>query len=132
MRGVAGFDPAPYQWAAAGYDGAIRSGKTICGTLFGGSAFLGYLHGKNASEAPGVQDGARKAAIDSVNGLFRGFLERFNDTDCQRLTGCDWSNKEDRERYLKDEVYKDTCFRFFEYVLENCLERTRSLESGPQ
>ena len=127
MRGVAGLDPVPCQWAAAGYEGAIVSGRTICGTLFGGTVFLGYLHGKDASQAPEFEDAARKAAISSVNGLFRGFLERFNDTDCQRLTGCDWSKKEDRERYMRDELWKHICSRFFEYVLEYCTQQKRTL-----
>jgi hypothetical protein len=130
MRGVAGLDPAPCQWAAAGYEGAITSGRTICGTLFGGTVFLGYLHGKDASRAPGIEDGARRAAIDSVNGLFQGFVERFNDTDCQRLTGCNWGVREGQERYWRGEVWKHNCSRFFEYVLEYCTQRKRTLEKG--
>jgi len=35
LREDTGWDATPYQWATAGYAGAIRSGKTICGVIFG-------------------------------------------------------------------------------------------------
>ena len=54
MREVEGWDQSPYQWATTGYTGAINTGKTICGALFGGAIVLGYLHGKDAKEAPDI------------------------------------------------------------------------------
>ena len=123
MREKMGWDPSPYQWAATGYSGAIGSGRTICGFLFGGAVTLGYLHGTNATRAPDINDEKRTQAIKAVNELFRGFMERFGDTDCQTLTGCNFSIKEDQERYRKEEVYKDKCFHFFEYVLGQCLDK---------
>jgi hypothetical protein len=101
--------------------GAIMSGRTICGALFGGAVYLGYLKGINTADAPKLKDARRTKAIQSVGGLYNGFIERFRETDCQTLTGCDWSRKEDVKRYFKDEIYKDTCFRQFEYVIEKCI-----------
>jgi hypothetical protein len=101
--------------------GAIGSGRTICGTLVGGLLFVGFFQGSNATDAPEVQDEGRTRAIGSVRRLFDGFAERFGDTDCTTLTGCDWSKKEDRQRYYKEEVYKGTCYTYFEYVLDHCL-----------
>jgi len=123
MRETKGWDPTPYQWATAGYMGAIETGKTICGILFGGSVYLGYLSGINATEAPEIKDENRKEAIRSVRSLFWGFIERFGDTDCQALTGCDWSKKEDIKRYFKEKVYENTCYHQFEYVLDKCLDK---------
>jgi hypothetical protein len=37
LREDAGWDATPYQWATVGYSGAIDTGKTICGILFGAS-----------------------------------------------------------------------------------------------
>jgi hypothetical protein len=101
--------------------GAINTGRTICGILFGGSIFLGFHHGSDAAGAPEVNDEKRSRAIASVNGLFQGFIDRFSDTDCKTLTGCDFSKKEDVDRYIQEEVYKDKCFKYFEYVLARCL-----------
>ena len=101
--------------------GAINSGKTICGVLFGASVYLGFLNGMGATSAPELKDERRLKAIKSVNELFNGFINQFGETDCTTLTGCDWSKKEDLKKYFKDEIYKDTCFRQFEYVIEKCI-----------
>ena len=128
MREDTGWDATPYQWATAGYMGAINSGKTICGVLFGGSIYLGFLNGMKATDAPKLKDEGRLIAIKSVNGLFDGFINRFAETDCTALTGCNWSKKEDINRYFKDEIYKDTCFRQFEYVIEKCIAEKTSVK----
>ena len=83
--------------------------------------YLGYLNGINAAAAPGHRDRRRQKAIASVEKLFNGFAKRFDHTDCQTLTGCDWTRKQDVKRYFKEEVYKDTCFQQFEYVVERCM-----------
>ena len=121
MREDSGWDAAPFQWATAGYMGAINSGKTICGVLFGGAVYLGFLNGREATDAPKLEDKGRLNAIKSVNQMFNGFIDTFGHTDCASLTGCDWSREEDIQRYFKNEIYKDTCFRQFEYVVENCI-----------
>lgn len=108
--------------------GAINSGKTICGVLFGGSIYLGFLNGNGATDSPKLKDGNRLNAIRSVNDLFNGFIERFGETDCARLTGCDWSKQEDIQRYFREEIYNDTCFRQFEYVVGKCIS-AKALES---
>ena len=126
LREIMGWDAVPYQWAAAGYMGAIDSGKTICGFLFGGSVFLGYLSGAEAAEAPTMEDDRRARAIASVKGLFIGFIERFGTTDCRRLTGCDFSQRIDVRRYFKERIYEDTCYRQFEYVLRQCLAQVKA------
>jgi hypothetical protein len=116
-----GLDSSSPGWAAAGYAGAIGEGRTICGTLFGGTVFLGSVCGNHAEWPPEPNDERRSQAIGSVQGLFRGFVERFGDTDCRTLTGCDPRNEEDAKRYLKEEVYKGTCYQYLHYVLTQCL-----------
>jgi hypothetical protein len=128
LREDTGWDAAPFQWATAGYMGAITSGKTICGALLGGSIYLGFLNGVGATDAPKRKDKRRLKAIQSVNELFNGFINRFGESDCTTLTGCDWSKKEDIKRYFKDQIYKDTCFHQFEYVIEKCIAEKSSAE----
>ncbi len=84
------------------------------------------MHGTGSTEAPAIEDEKRTQAIDSVKGLFQGFIERFGDTDCQGLTGCDFGKEKDRDRYRAEEIYKE-CFKYYEYVLAKCLERSDSL-----
>ena len=126
MREDADWDAIPYQWATAGYMGAINSGKTICGILFGASIYLGFLNGIDSTDEPKLKDEKRLSAIKSVNELFNGFITRFAETECKALTGCDWSKKDDIKRYFKDKVYEDTCYRQFEYVIEKCLNEKAS------
>ena len=123
MREVKGWDSNPYQWATVGYSGAIESGRTICGILFGAAVYLGYLSGVDASGVPGVKDQERKQAISAVRGLFQGFKEKFGDTDCKTLTGCDWGKKEDIKRYRNEKIYKNTCYPQFEYALAELMQK---------
>jgi hypothetical protein len=125
----AGLGITPCQWAAAGYMGAIKSGKTICGCLFGGTVFLGYLQGINRDPMPEIENEQRSHVIASVENLFRGFIEQFGDTDCFTLTGCDWGNRRDVVRYFKEEVYTKTCYRFMQYVLGYCMNLVTSHEA---
>jgi hypothetical protein len=119
------FSGVPYQWAAAGYLGAIHSGgsKTICGMLYGSTAFLGFLCGRDENAEPAVEDPKRKQAIAVVNGLFNGFLKRFGATECHALTQCDHSIPEEVDKFYSNEVYKDSCMPQFEYVLSYCLDQ---------
>jgi len=119
------FSGVPYQWAAAGYLGAIHSkgSKTICGTLYGATAFLGFLCGRDGTAEPAVDDPKRRQAIAAVDGLFSGFLERFGATECHELTQCDHSIPGEAERFHRDEVYRDSCLPQLEYVLSYCLEQ---------
>ena len=88
---------------------------------------MGFLNGIDSTDAPKLKDKKRLNAIKSVNELFNGFINRFAETDCTALTGCNWSKKEDIKRYFKDEIYKDTCFPQFEYVVKKCInEKTLS------
>jgi hypothetical protein len=123
------FAGVPYQWAAAGYLGAIHSGgsKTICGVLYGSTAFLGFLYGRDQTAEPTVDDPKRKQAIAAVNGLFEGFLERFSATECHTLTRCDHSIPEEVDRFYSNEVYRDSCLPQLEYVLSYCLEQIEQI-----
>ena len=76
-----------------------------------------------------LNDEWRIKAIKSVNELFDGFINQFAGTDCTALTGCDWGKKEDIDRYFKDEIYKDTCFRQFEYAIEKCIADKSSVDN---
>jgi hypothetical protein len=123
MREAEGWEPAPYQWATVGYNGAIETGRTICGILFGAAVYLGYLNGIGTTGVPGVKDKRRIKAIASVRDVFQGFKEKFGDTDCKILTGCDWSQKGDVKRYFKEKIYKNTCYPQFEYVLAQLVQK---------
>jgi hypothetical protein len=103
------------------YAGAINSGKTICGVLFGASIYLGFLNGMDATNAPELKDEGRLKAIKSVNELFNGFINQFAETDCTALTGCDWSKKEDINATSKMKFIKTPVFGNLNMSLKNAL-----------
>jgi hypothetical protein len=84
----------------------------------------------NATQAPKIHGERQRRAREAVHRLFRGFLDQFGDTDCQTLTGCDWSKEEDAQRYFKEEVYKDTCYTYLEYVVVQCVEHIANLPAS--
>lgn len=82
---------------------------------------MGYLQGVDATQAPEVGGEGRTRAIEAVAGLYRGFIGRFGATDCRTLTGCDWSNRRDIVRYMREKTYEHTCYHYLAYVLAECL-----------
>jgi hypothetical protein len=127
-----GWRDLPYQWTTAGYSGAIRSGKTICGELFGATAFLGAIYGVGGPRPPAVDDARRRQAIDAVGGLYRGFIERFGNTECAALTGCDWTSEQGMTRFQQEQVFERHCCRQLEHVLAVCLDKICSLSANPE
>ena len=114
------------QWAAVGYPGAMRTGQTLCGTLFAGTVFLGCLHGSAMPRAPRPDDTQRRQAIESVQGLFRGFIGRFGATDCRTLTGYDLSDAHERETLIDWYRRLGTehgCNQQIKYVIAHCQGR---------
>lgn len=64
----------------------------------------------------------RHKAVKEVNSLYKDFISRFNHTDCKTLTACDFTNPEDRARYMEKEIYKNTCFVFFNFVMKRFMD----------
>ncbi len=111
-----------YSWATSGYLGAISSGEATCGLLIGSSVAIGLRMGIGKEQFPLEDEKDRNKAIASVNDLYEDFLEAFKSTQCQRLTCCDFSKKEEIDRYMTEEVYKDKCFKFFDFVMDKFIE----------
>ena len=65
----------------------------------------------------------RDKAVQEVNSLYKEFISRFKHSDCRALTACDFANPKDRERYMEKEIYKDTCFVFFDFVMKRFMDR---------
>ena len=121
LRETKGWPAWPFQWAVAGYRGAIGSGRAICGSLFAGTVYLGYLQGAGSAGDLLVDDDRRRRAMDAVGALYEGLVRRFGHTDCLALTGCNFGVQADRERYWRDKVYEAKCLTYCGYVLATCL-----------
>ena len=114
-----------YSWAAAGYQGAISSGETTCGLLIGTTIAIGLRHG-NGKECIPIENGdSRAKAIAEVNAFYRDFLSEFGNTVCKQLIGLNLGDPEDGKQYIEKEVYKDTCFKFFKFVMNRFIENDK-------
>jgi len=114
-----------HSWATAGYLGAINSGQTTCGLLIGSSIAIGLRHGKGKNCIPKEDEESRNKAVKEVNMLYKDFIHKFNSTNCKELTACDFSKQEDANRYMEKEVYKNTCFIFFNFVMNRLIEKEK-------
>jgi len=124
---AADLDTAPVGWAAAGYRGAICSGRTICGALYGATVFLGVLWGACADGGDAAPDApGRPAAVDDVSALFAGFLDAFGATECATLTGVDLGDPDARAAFLSRYYaagLDHPCNQQISWAIRFCLER---------
>jgi len=114
-----------YSWAAAGYSGAIGSGDTTCGLLIGTTIAIGLRHGQGKTSLPIDEADDRDKAIADVNEFYRDFMAEFGTAHCKQLISLDMSIPEEREQFREKEVYKDTCFKFFQFVMKRFIERDK-------
>jgi hypothetical protein len=119
-----------YSWATAGYLGAIESGQTICGLLIGSSIAIGLRSGQKKNCLPLEDKKGRAGAVKAVKKLYEDFIEKFHSTECRKLTGCDFSNADDSIRYIEEEVYKNKCFVFFNFVMNRFIEMEKDQDRG--
>lgn len=122
LQEIWGIDTKETSWATAGYLGAIGSGQTTCGLLIGSSIAIGLKTGRGKQCLPLEDTDERDKAVQSVNTLYHDFLKEFESTECQTLTTCNFSKPEDEKRYIEKEIYKECCFKFFNFVMNRFIE----------
>ena len=122
-------DKIKYSWATSGYLGAISSGQTTCGLLIGATVAIGLRHGQGKTCIPFEDEEERGKAVKEVNDFYRDFLTKFKDTNCQTLTTIDFSKPEDQARYMEKEIFKDTCFKFFQFLMTRFMDEAKQREA---
>jgi len=109
-------------WVTSGYNGAIASGQTICGAVYGATAAIGFACAERMAERNETSRQARERATRMTHEFYRRFLKEFKRTDCRSLTGCDFSRPEDAMRYQRNQVWTDTCDRYLELAIRTCYD----------
>ena len=104
-------------WVTSGYGGAIGSGQTICGAVYGATAAIGIICGEKMAERNETAKQTRKRATGMTHEFYRLFLEEFGRTDCRSLTGCDWSRPDEAMRYWSRQVWTDACDKYLEFAV---------------
>jgi len=122
LQEIWGIDHTEISWATSGYLGAINSGQTTCGLLIGSSVAIGLKTGQGKQCLPLEDTDDRDIAVNKVNQLYHDFLKEFGSTECQTLTTCDFSKDQELTRYVEKEIYKERCFKFFNFVMNRFIE----------
>ena len=128
LQEIWGLSQEEFSWATAGYQGAISSGQTTCGLLIGSSVAIGLRFGRGKKCIPKEDEKQRNKAIKAVNELYKDFISQYKNTECITLIGCDLSKPEDQARYFEKEIYKDTCFEFYNFVMNRFIEMDKQEE----
>jgi len=122
-------DKVGLSWATSGYQGAISSGQTTCGLLIGATVAIGLRHGQGQTSIPFEAEEERGKAVKAVNALYQEFLTKFNGTNCQTLTTIDFSKPEDQARYMEKEIFKDTCFKYFQFLMKRFMDEAKQQDT---
>jgi len=107
-------------WAAAGYQGAISSGKTTCGLLIGSGMAIGLKLGVDKEGSPQEHQEERGKAIGGVHDLYQSFLKEYGKTACKDLIGCDLSIPEESKKYRDEGIWKQVCDVCLSFVMNKC------------
>lgn len=113
-----------YSWATAGFIGALSSGMSVCGLLVGTSVAIGLRCGQGRRGIPEENEPERNRAIQAVDKLYKDFIKEFGHVNCKNISGCDWSNPGDVNRYVEEKVYKKICDPALSFVISKCIEMT--------
>jgi hypothetical protein len=100
--------------------GSIMSGKTVCGTLIGATTAIGLKCGEGKVGTPEENESERARAIETVEKLYRDFIDEFGSTDCATLCNCDFTNDDDVMAYIRNKGWKESCDHFLQFVLKSC------------
>ena len=102
--------------------GAIASGRSICGAVFGATVGIGFACGEKMAERKETAREARERATRMTGEFYKRFLKEFNRIDCCSLTGCDFSRPDEANRYYSKNIWADTCDKYLEFAIRTCYE----------
>jgi len=89
---------------------------------------IGLKHGKGLGCIPLDSTEKRDLAVAEVTGLYRDFIGHFGATRCSTLINCDFSEPGEYDRYHREQIYTDTCVRFFQHVMQRFIEADKQAD----
>ncbi len=109
-------DPA-VNWASTGFMGGISGCQVAsCGAISSAVVALGFINGKNATDKQSSKQ-ARANIRQAAEKLYRGFQEKFGNTECLGLTGMDFSVEGQFQKFVEEGGFQEKCDKFVEYVV---------------
>jgi hypothetical protein len=92
-----------------------------CGAVSASAISLGLRHRCSFTDKEKAEK-ARNTARDYAGKLVRAFTERFGDITCRGLLAIDFSKPGEYQKFRESGVWKDTCEKYVQYVIEKLYE----------
>lgn len=97
--------------------------------MIGSTIAIGLRNGNGIGCIP-LEDGIKRdAAVKEVEGLYQDFIDNFGSSNCSTLIDCDFGKPGEYERYHKEQLYMNTCLRFFEHVMQRFISADKEAEA---
>jgi len=92
-----------------------------CGAISASVVSIGLRHRCSFSDKEKVKQ-ARNTVRNHAGKLVRDFAKQFGDITCRGLLGLDFSKPGEYQKFLGSGVWKDTCEKYVQYVIEKLYE----------
>ena len=86
-------------------------------------------NGKGIDCIPLEDKEKRDSAVAEVADLYKDFIHNFGSSNCATLIDCDFGEPGEYERYHKDQLYLNTCLRFFDHVMQRFIDADKKAET---
>lgn len=117
-----GLDNEDFLWAGIPFMAGISGEQQApCGAVSASAVILGLRHRCSFSDKEKVKE-ARNAIRQYAGRLVRDFTKQFGDITCRGLLGLDFSKPGEYQKFLESGVWKDTCEKYVQYVIEKLYE----------
>jgi hypothetical protein len=111
-----------FLWAGIPFMAGISGEQQApCGAVSASAVSIGLRHRCSFADKEKVKQ-ARNAARHDAGKLVRDFTKQFGDITCRGLLGLDFSKPGEYQRFLESGVWKGTCEKYVQYVIEKLYE----------
>ncbi len=111
---MSGLDIKQAEALTSGFGGGIGGHQEICGAVSGACLAIGYAEfNKHTDPLTGKQK-----ASDLVKKFMDSFKAEMTFVRCSDLTGCNFSNETEKERFVEDGLKEKICFPAVELAVK--------------
>jgi C_GCAxxG_C_C family probable redox protein len=120
-------------WTCVAFLGGVAGEQSgPCGAVSASAVCLGLRHRCPLADKQRAKH-ERFSARGEAGQLVQSFKERFGTIACLDLVGVDFSQPGEYHRFQEEDIWKDKCHRYVEFVIEKLyeLDEKRSVAQSP-
>jgi len=109
-------------WSATAFNGGIAGQQQApCGAVSASAVCLGLRHRCSLADKEKAQE-ARLSARQDASEVVTSFTDKFGTIICRDLLGFDFSDTEAARRFREEEIFKEKCNKYVEFIIEKLYE----------